>query len=165
MSFDWLNLVYACHRCNHSKADGWPGFEDGSVNLLLAAEDPRYTPVSEYVSPNASAKQRPASDFFSYDFDTGEIMPSDQLSSIEWSVARRTITDIDLNDSQFVENDPNHLWRQRRAQLDLLREAANAQEDDGLAAMIIQDLMLPDSPFSSFVRAYVGTLGAESPST
>ncbi len=122
-------------------------------------------PVSEYVSPNASARQRPATDFFSYDFDTGEIMPSVQLSSNEWSVARRTIRDIDLNDSQLGENDPNHLWRQRRAQLDFLRDAANAQEDDELGAMIIQDLMLPDSPFSSFVQAYVGTLRAESHQT
>ena len=162
MSFDWLNLVYACHRCNHSKADDWPGFEDGSVNLLLAAEDPRYTPVSEYVNPNASAKQLPASDFFSYDFDTGEIMPSDQLSSIEWSVARRTITDIDLNDSQLVENDPNHLWRQRRAQLDLLRQAANVEDD--LTFMIFQEFMMPDSPFSSFVQAYVTTPPGEVPS-
>ena len=163
LSFDWINLVYACRRCNQSKGDSWPGFEDASVNLLLAAEDPRYRPVSEYVSPNASAKQRPATDFFSYDFDTGEIMPSVQLSSIEWSLARRTISDIDLNDSQLGENDSNHLWRQRRAQLDFLREAANAQEEEELVAMIVQEFMMPDNPFSSFVHAYVGTLNAESP--
>ena len=165
LSFDWLNLVYACRRCNQSKGDSWPGFEDASINVLLAADDPRYTPVSEYVSPNVSAGQRPATYFFSYDVDTGEIMPSVQLSSIEWSVARRTIRDIDLNDSQLGENDPNHLWRQRLVQLDFLREAANAQEDDELAAMIVQEFMMPDSPFSSFVQVYVGTLSAESPST
>ena len=165
LSFDWLNLVYSCRRCNQSKADSWPGFEDASINLSLAEEDPRYTPVSEYVSPNASSRQRAATDFFSYDFDTGEIMPSVQLSSVEWSVARRTIRDIDLNDSRLGENDPNHLWRQRRAQLDFLREAANAQEDDELTAMIVQDFMLPDSPFSSFVHAYVTTQNGESPST
>ena len=132
--------------------------------MSLASEDSRYTPVSEYVSPNESAGQRPATDFFSYDLNTGEMMPSVQLSSIEWSVARRTIRDIDLNDSRLGENDPNHLWRQRRAQLDILREAANAQEDDELAAMIIQDLMLPNSPFSSFVQAYVRTLSSGSAS-
>ena len=160
LAFDWSNLVYACRRCNQSKADSWPGFEDASINLLLTAEDPRYTPVSEYVSPNESAGQRPATDFFFYDFDTGEILPSAKLSSFEWSVARRTISDIDLNDSRLGENDSNHLWRQRRAQLDILREAANAQDDDELAAMIVQDLMLPDSPFSSFVQAYVRTLSS-----
>ena len=158
-------MVYACHRCNQSKGDSWPELEDATINLLLAAEDPRYTPVSEYVSPNASTSLRPATDFFSYDFDTGEILPSAQLSSIEWSVARRTIRDIDLNDSRLGENDPNHLWRQRQAQLDLLREAANSQEEDELVAMIVQDLMLPDSPFSSFVRAYVGTISVEFPAT
>ena len=117
--------------------------------------------MSEYVSPNESAGQRPATDFFSYDFDTGEILPSAKLSSFEWSVARRTISDIDLNDSRLGENDPNHRWRQRRAQLDILREAANSQDDVELAAMIVQDLMLPDSPFSSFVQAYVRALSSE----
>ena len=76
-------------------------------------------------------------------------------------MARRTIRDIDLNDSRLGENDPNHRWRQRRAQLDILREAANSQDDDELAAMIVQDLMLPDGPFSSFVQAYVRALSSE----
>lgn len=121
--------------------------------------------MSEYVSPNESAGQRPATDFFSYDIDTGEIMPSVQLPSTEWSVAWRTIRDIDLNDSRLGENDSNHLWRQRRAQLDRVRQAANAQENDELAAMIVHEFMMPDSPFSSFVHAYVETLTGEIPLT
>lgn len=163
LSFEWLNLVYACHRCNHCKDNSWPGFDDGMVNQQLFAEDARYTPVSEYVSPNATDGQPSASEFFSYDVDTGEIMPLGQLPPIEWSMARRTIRDIDLNDRQLGENDPKHLWRLRRAHLDLLREAVNAEDDDVLALLIIREFILPDSPFSSFVLAYVETLGHEFP--
>ena len=78
-------------------------------------------------------------------------------------MARRTIRDVDLNDSQLGENDPNHLWRLRRAHLDILREAINAEEDDELAILIIREFTLSDSPFSSFILAYVGTL-SEKPS-
>ncbi len=153
--------MYSCHRCNEAKSDSWPGFDDDVINRSLAAEDPRYTPVSEYVSPNATPGQRSASEFFSYGIDTGEIMPSAQLPRIEWSTARRTIRDIDLNDRNLGENDPNHLWRLRRAYLDLLRTAINNVQDDVLAAVIIRDFTLSDSPFSSFILAYVGTLGLD----
>ena len=159
LSFEWLNLVYACHRCNRAKDDSWPGFDDEIINQLLSAEDDRYTPVSEYVSPNAAAGQRSASEFFSYDVDTGEILPSSRLPPLQWSMARRTIRDIDLNDSQLGENDPNHLWRLRRAQLDMMRTAVNAAEDDNLAILLVQEFTLPDSPFSSFMVAYVETIG------
>lgn len=155
LSFEWLNLIYSCHRCNRAKDDSWPGFDDTLINQLLFAEDARYTPVSEYVSPNTSASQRSASGFFSYDVNTGEIMPSGQLAPNEWSMARRTILDIDLNDSKLGENEPNHLWRLRRAQLALLQESINAEDDDSLADLAIREFMLPDSPFSAFIIAYV----------
>ena len=158
LSFAWLNMVYACRRCNQAKGNSWPSLDDDMINRLLSAEDDRYTPVSEYVSPNASDDQRPASDFFSYDTDTGEMMPSGQLSPTEWSKARRTIRDIDLNDSSLGENDPNHLWRLRRAQLDMLRTAVNDADDDNLAPLIIREFTLPDSAFSSYVSAYVEIL-------
>ena len=73
-------------------------------------------------------------------------------------MARRTIRDIDLNDRGLGENGPNHLWRLRQAQLDLLRIAVNEQEDDSLAALIVREFMLPDSPLSSFISAYLVTL-------
>ena len=157
-SLEWLNLVYSCHRCNEAKGDSWPGFDDSVINQLLAAEDPRYTPPSGYVNPNASATQRSATEFFSFDIDTGEIMPDVQLSPIEWSMARRTIRDIDLNDISLGENDPNHLWRLLRNRLDLLRVAVNAEQDDDLASLIVREFTLPDNPFSSFILAYVDTL-------
>ena len=90
-------------------------------------------------------------------------MPSNRLKYLEWSMARRTIRDIDLNDSNLGENDPNHLWRLRRNHLDLLRMAVNDERDDDLAVAIIREFALPDSPFSSFILAYVATLGEEFP--
>ena len=157
-SFDWLNLVYSCHRCNQAKGDNWPGFDDGLLNQLLAAENSRYAPASEYVNPNASTGQRSAIEFFSFDIDTGEIMPAEQLSTSEWSMARRTIRDFDLNDSNLGENDPNHLWRLRRTHLDLIRTTVNDQDDDELAFLILQEFTFPDSPFSSFILAYADML-------
>ena len=83
------------------------------------------------------------------------MIPSSQSQPLEWSMARRTIRDIDLNDSQMGENDPSHLWRLRRNLLDLLRTTVNDVGDEVLSAMIIEEFTLPDSPFSSFVSAYV----------
>ena len=74
-------------------------------------------------------------------------------------MARRTIRDTDLNNRGLGENGPNHLWRLRQAYLDLLKIAVNEQEGDSLAALIIREFMLPDSPSSSFISAYVVTLG------
>ncbi len=48
---DWLNLVYACHRCNQLKGDSWPGCDATFIHQLLTAENSRYTPASEYGSP------------------------------------------------------------------------------------------------------------------
>ena len=121
---DWFNLVYACYRCNQSKADSWPVEDDTKNRLLTAAFSPRYVPVSEYVNPNGSNRQRPALEFFDFDFDSGEIRPSAQLDDQEWSMARRTIDDVDLNDdiSELGAYHPDSLVNQRRYRLYLLIE-------------------------------------------
>ena len=152
---DWLNLVYACRRCNQAKGGNWPGFDDALVNQALAGEDPRYVPVSEYVNPSATGGQRPAEDFFVFDAETGEVMPSPQLDSPEWSIARRTIRDIDLNDSERGENDASHLWNRRLRQRALLIERINRLDDFDAKVNIMLEFMLPDKPFSSFIAAYV----------
>ena len=152
---DWLNLVYACRRCNQAKGGSWPGFDDALINQILAGEDSRYTAASEYVNPNVVDGQRPASDFFAFDVGTGEIFPSAQLDRMEWSMARRTIRDIDLNDSGLGENDERHLWNRRLYQYDLLIERINGQDDFDEKLNIMLEFMLPDKPFSSFIAAYV----------
>ena len=158
---DWPNLIYACYRCNQSKADSWPVEGDVKNQLLTAAHRPRYTPVSEYVNPNAADGRRPAQEFFEFDFDTGEINPAEPLGDVEWSVALRTIGDIDLNDELSGRDpyDPEHLSNKRRYHLYLLIERVNSYPD--LSYQIMQEATLPGKPFSTFVSAYLasGSLG------
>ena len=155
LQFDWLNLVYACQGCNQTKGNQWPGYGDDQTNQLLAAEDSRYAPASEYINPNAADGRRRAPQFFKFNVETGEIYPADQLDPAEWSIARRTISDIDLNDTQLGENDPNHLWNRRRNQRDLLKRTLDRLSDDGLKERVVSRLTSHQYPFSSFVSAYV----------
>lgn len=154
---DSLNLVYACRRCNQRKGDSWPGYDDALINKMIAAEDSRYMPVSEYVNPNAADDKRPAGDFFSFDVTSGEIAPSGKIGSEDWSIARRTIWDIDLNDS-LGDNDPGNLRHLRRYRLYLMIEALMAASGDpNLTNQIISDSLSPHSPFSAYIAAYVNS--------
>lgn len=152
---DWLNLIYACYRCNQSKGGEWPIGDDIKNQILTAAYRPRYTPVSEYVNPNEADSRKSAHEFFGFDVDSGEIMPAELLDEVEWSIARRTIQDIDLNDSELGENDPNHLWNQRQYQTYLLTEALGTLEDFNSKVRMMREFTLPDKPFSAFVSAYL----------
>ena len=155
LQFDWLNLIYACKRCNQRKDDGWPGYDGAKRHQLLAAlYSPRYTAVSEYVDPNTVDGQRQAGDFFDFNFETGEIKPTDQLGQVEWSMAQRNILDIDLNDGNLGENDPRHLKNQRLRWRDLLIRRLDALGDVEEQIRVMSDFTLPDKPFSGFLSAY-----------
>lgn len=154
MAFDWLNLIYACRRCNDAKGNSWPGFDDQDVDTGLKAMYPRYSQVSEYVSPNSEAGRLPAQEYFSYDVETGEILPAERLGDEEWSMACRTIVDIDLNDEKLGEYDPDHLWNRRKRRLRLLIERLNAVQDPFRKIRLAREFMMPDKPYSSFVAAY-----------
>ena len=160
LTLHWLNLVYACRRCNQAKRDSWPGYDDVWTDRLLKAENPGYVPVYEYVNPNASGSSRPASEFFDYHIGTGQIKPAEELAPSDWSMARRTILDIDLNDSGLGDNDLGHLWNLRLDQRDRLVQRINEVEDPDLRAGILLEFMLPNRPFSSFIAAYIAALGA-----
>ena len=155
LTFSWPNLVYACYRCNQAKGDSWPGFDYQGVNADLNAAYPRYGPVTEYVCPNAESGRLPAAAFFSFDVNTGEIVPAEQLGDEQWSIALRTIVDIDLNDEKLGEYDHGHLWKRRTRQLSLLIERLNAVRDPFQKVRLAREFMLPDKPFSSFVAAYL----------
>ena len=152
---DWLNLVHACRRCNQRKGRQWPGCDDMVANRMLATEDARYIPPSEYVNPNYENGNIAAGDFFAYEVATGEMLPSPHLGSLEWSTARRTICDIDLNDSALGENDRSHLWNRRLEQLALLIERIDGLDGFDAKVNIMLEFMRPDKPFSSFISAYV----------
>ena len=160
-SLDWSNLVFACYRCNQRKDDQWPVFDDRKNQILTAAFRPRYTPVCEYVSPSETDNRRPAHEFFGWDFDSGEMMPAEQLDHVEWSIARRTIDDIDLNGelNELEGFDPDHIFNQRRYHLYLFMERLNS--DSNFRNLVMQEAALPGQPFSGFISAYLNGLGPE----
>ena len=145
--FDWLNLIYCCRRCNQVKGDNWPGYGDVIIESLM--------PASEYVNPNAAEDSRPASGYFSFDAETGEITPADGLSPSEFATAQRTIRDIDLNDGLLGENDPSHLWNRRLRQRRLMIQGLDALDDFDARVQMMFEFMLPDKPFSGFITAYL----------
>ncbi len=155
LRLDWLNLIYACYRCNQSKGGEWPTGDDMKNRILSAVYRPRYTPVSEYVNPNEANGRRPAHEFFSFNVDSGEIMPAALLDEEEWSISRRTIEDIDLNDGRSGREayEPDHLFNQRRYHLYLFIERLGADPD--LRDQIMQGATLLNQPFSGFISAYL----------
>ena len=157
LQFDWLNLVYACYRCNQEKDGKWPSPNDLSNQMLAATYRPRYISIEEYVNPSESVGQKPAHEFFSWDFDSGEMFPSEQLSATDWSIARRTIDDIDLNHERGDINSyhPDHIFNQRRYHLYLFLERLESLRDTNFRDSIAQGFRLPDQPFFEFIRAYL----------
>lgn len=70
-------------------------------------------------------------------------------------MARRTIADLDLNDSNLASNDDRHLWNRRLEHQYLLIDRLNSLDDFDIKVTIMLEFMLPDKPFSSFITAYV----------
>ena len=153
---DWPNLMYACHRCNQAKGGKWPGHDDQLVNERLETlTGGRYRRVSQYVNPNALAGQRPVSEFFSFNFEGGEMAPAERLDLEEWSMARRTILDIDLNDSKTSRNDPSQLCNRRLHWLNLVKQQLEQLPDIDAQVWIMRTFSQPDKPYSSFVSAFL----------
>lgn len=146
---EWLNLIYACRECNQNKGNKWPGIGDTYdelSNRILSSQDSRFVSVSEYVNPNDSAAPLPAQHFFEFDIDNGKIVPSELLDHHEWSTARRTIWDLDLNS--------NYLRNLRLERLTWLIERLDTiSEFEGKLDVLLR-FMLPKMPFSNFIRAY-----------
>lgn len=88
-------------------------------------------------------------------------MPAEELEDREWSMAFRTIRDIDLNDlySGRADNDELHLMFRRQYQVSLLMEKFDLVDID-LWVRAARDAMLPDKPFSAYISAYIGYLGS-----
>ena len=151
---DWLNLVYACRRCNKAKDNKWPAYND-EINQLLAKIEPRYTEASEFVNPNAGSPSKSADDYFEFLIPSGEIKPREGPDDVEWSKARRTIADIDLNDSELGPYDERHLCNRRRSQVERLIERLRQLATFGEQFQLMREFTLPDKPFSSFVSEYI----------
>lgn len=152
----WLNLVYACERCDDSKGDKWPGGP--------GEYDPRYS----YVNPSLIADQKAAEEFFEYyvgidedaddDEAPGQVTPSGNLSPGEWWRANRTIEDLDLNSdyepvgSRLPELRTEHLGY-------VLDEIGDPAADVNRTATVLREYSGHGQPFSSYVAAFARSLG------
>ena len=158
-SLDWLNLVYACERCNGKKGNLWPE-ESDAVNQRYFVVD-GFVPVVAYVNPNTIAGQRPAQEFFEFYMagdNGGQIVPASRLPVGDRLMAQRTIEDLDLNDDYGLVDD--RLPELRTDRLDfILDEIGNPAADTERTAMVLREYAQPDQPFSSYVAAFAKSLG------
>ena len=151
---NWLNLVYACRRCNQSKDSKWPSIDDADNRRL--ARIARYEHISEYVCPNQSDTQPLCETLFAFNLDTGEIAPVDDLDDANWSRAYRTIVDIDLNS---ITPGSHNLPELRILRRELLEETLRQANDPDLRSTIVVGITRRDQPFSSFMSAYARNIG------
>ena len=150
---NWPNLIYSCRRCNQSKGSKWPTIADyDNQRLAIIA---RYQQVSGYVNPNQFGHEPQCETLFDYNLATGEISPAEDTNDAHWSMAYRTIVDIDLN-SVFPSY--QNLPELRRARLNYL-ETTLRQTDSDLRGIIVNGLCQRNQAFSSFITTYAGING------
>ena len=148
---DWLNLVYACQRCNDTKGNLWPEPADAANQRLSVIAG--YVNVTAYVNPNEEPGRQPAEDFFEYYVENGQIVAANTLPESEWSMAIRTIGDLDLNSDYQTVGDRLPYLRRERLDFIISRlgdQVANVE----LTIAILREYARPDQPFSGFILAY-----------
>ena len=129
LTFDWLNLMYACPECQDKKGRNWPGtlatqnerLVDGELAQRATNNGWTYAPVSVgegYVNPNGTAADQ-AEDYFEYDELHCRISPSRNLPEGQRARSLRTIYDIGLDGAS--------LSRERRIHIEELRRHLDAK--------------------------------------
>ena len=131
---------------------------DDITNQLLPAQYKGFEPVAEYVDPNAIDGQPAAQTLFEFDVDSGELNPARSADSAGYSMAARTIWDVDLNDRSLGENDLSSLPNLRRSHVGLLTRKLKETLERSGDIMLVRDLIASfsssDKPFSSYTAAY-----------
>ena len=127
LTFEWLNLVYACPKCQDAKGNKWPGtmvphaerLIDGMLAQMAGNEGWTYVPVpvaDGYVDPSGAGID-PAEGYFEYDQLDCRISPSRDLPDDRRSKALRTIYDVGLGGAS--------LSQERRIHIEVLRRHLN----------------------------------------
>lgn len=153
---NWANLIYSCRRCNQAKGSKWPTVGDYDNQRLEIIG--RYQPVSEYICPNQSENEPQCETLFDFDVATGEIRPANVVDDAHWSMAYRTIADIDLNSIQPSQQSLPELRQQQTKFLEITLAETN---DTELRSVIVDGFCRRGQPFSSFVLTYVRNKGFE----
>ena len=131
--YEWSNWIFSCSDCNQAKSAKWP--EGG------------------YVDPCAASESCRPENYFTFDTETGEIVPLDDLDQARNEKAMTMIDDLNLNGEQ-------HMKRRGR----LLKALAAIMPDDprdetptvGRWRRIISSR---DSDSSSLARAWLAERG------
>ena len=168
----WLNLVYACQRCDERKGDKWPG-PPGDMDISYS-----------YVNPSVASAQRPAEEFFEYyigigdsreyegngvDMVPGQMMPSSNLTASDWWRASRTIEDLDLNsDSNTNTSGDERLPYLRNVYLEFLLDQIESEigdwyDDIDTTESKLKEFSQSGQPFSSYIAAFTMSLGIQAP--
>ena len=133
LTFEWINLMYVCRRCNHRKDDGKVSCEVDQLGFVNPRE------------PNAQ-------DYFDFDLLTGAVIVNTDLEDPhKIDVAVRTIQSFNLDGSDINELRVAHLQRVRR---DLSTKGAG----DAIRRKMLRVFKRRKMPFSSLVR-YAETVG------
>ena len=81
--YDWSNWIFACHDCNQAKGNKWP--------------------VDGYVDPCSATASDGPEIYFTFDTESGEIVPSKGLDPDHFDKAKTMIEDLNLNDLHHLE--------------------------------------------------------------
>ena len=81
--YEWSNWIFACSACNQSKSDKWP--EGG------------------YVDPCAASESCRPENYFTFDTETGEIVPLHDLDQARYEKAITMIDDLNLNGEEHMK--------------------------------------------------------------
>ena len=88
--YSWPNWLFACHSCNNAKGEKWP--------------------PGGYVNPCAKSNAAQPEQYFTFDTETGEILPKVGLSPRRRLKALRMIEDLRLNEWHHLKNRVGWLW-------------------------------------------------------
>ena len=86
----WQNWLFACRNCNNSKGDKWP--------------------PGGYVDPCAKSSAARPEKYFTFDTETGEILPKEDLSPRRRYKALTMIEDLRLNEWHHLQSRVMWLW-------------------------------------------------------
>ena len=81
--YDWSNWIFACHDCNQAKGDKWP--------------------VVGYVDPCTVTGSDSPETYFTFDTESGEIVPLKGLDPDRLDKVKTMIDDLKLNDLHHLE--------------------------------------------------------------
>ena len=81
--YEWPNWVFACSACNQAKSDKWP--------------------AEGYVDPCAASESCSPENYFTFDTETGEIVPLHDLDQARYEKAIAMIDDLNLNGEEHMK--------------------------------------------------------------